>query len=133
MMNATLNSMTVQDFLNLPKFIELAKEAQEAEHLIKNAFSNSFGIEKNEIHVYHVTRHGEYCGDATLGVDGIWRYSDNWGGGRTWTIRVDADSIFKMLKAAYLVETKQTESTADIPVQYFRKFIKEIKIRLSNG
>lgn len=129
-----IEHMSAQDFINLAKFLEIAKEAEEAENVIKKAFSSSFSIDSKEIEVYSVSQCGEYYGEATLSIDRIWHYQDNWWGGREWDVSCTIDGIFELLRDAYFVETKQPvpkeRELIDTPARYFRKFIEETKAKL---
>lgn len=129
-----LETMRVQDFINLQKFHELAHEAIEAERIIQKAFMESFGIGKEKIEVYHTESFGEYYGDATLSIDGKWHFHDNWWGGRDWEIDVTADGIFELFREAYYIENSLPHKMdlANTPATHFRRFIEETKAKLNS-
>jgi len=118
----------------LTLFTELSKLAEQATHaveVINQNFSNSFGIGKKEIHVFHTESCDEYYGDGYLTIDGIFRFHDNWWGGRDWSIACTPDGIYKMLRAellcnsnrSHLIPQKEQE-LADV-AHYFKMFIKK--------
>ena len=126
--------MSAQEICLLGIFTDLAKEAIEAEKLIKKHFNSAFGIDKKTVHVYHTESCGEYYGDANLTIDGVFVYSDNWWGGREYRFNCDADSIYRMLRSCYLRKNDlQNLDTAYFDCQiehidhYFREFISQIK------
>lgn len=126
-------SMSAMEICLIDVFVGLAKEAFEAEALIKKHFNSAFGIDKKEIRVYHTESFGEYYGDGYLSIDGIFRYYDNWWGGREYEFNVDADGIYKMLRSSYLRRNNMASMDSerfccDIERidDYFRDFIKTL-------
>ena len=122
-----------QELVILGELTKLAMEAQEAAKLIKESYNQAFGIGSREIHVYHTDRFGEYYGDAYLTIYGVWKYHDNWWGGRDWAVNCSADGIYKCYRAGYL---KEIDSLYMIPENerqlaevtfYFKDFIEKLK------
>ena len=129
-----LMSMSAQEIILFGALTELAKEAAEAEELIKKHFDCAFGIGKTQIEVYH-TESSEYYGDGYLTIDGVFKYHDNWWGGRDYEFRVDADGIYKMLRSCYLREKKlehldpeKFDTRIDM-AHYFRDFINKLRTK----
>ena len=130
-----LMNLSATELVMFKKFTELAEEATIASEAISKKFSNSFGIGKSEIPVFHTESFGEYYGDATLTIDGVWKYSDNWGGGNNYEIPCTPDGIFKCYRAYYLKENNLAHFMRELSPEernlskvatYFRKFINEI-------
>ena len=121
----------------LSLFNELTKLAEEASHAVEviNAnFSNAFGIGKKEIHVFSTESCGEYYGDGYLTIDGIFKYHDNWWGGRDWSVTCTPDGIYKMLRANLLCDTNrgnlippEERELGDV-AHYFRMFINQTEL-----
>lgn len=125
--------MSAMEIRLIDVFVGLAKEAFEAEALIKKHFNSAFGIDRKVIHVYHRESCGEYCGDGYLSIDGVFRYYDNWWKGREYEFNVDADGIYKMLRSSYLRRNKMASMDSerfDCDIEhiddYFRDFIKTL-------
>ena len=125
-----MTNLTACELLNLQKFMELAREAADAEKIISKVFSSSFGIGKDVISVYDYSSNNEYYGNATLSINNMWHYHDNWWGGRDWQIECSVEGIFNLFKNAYLIQTKQpveqNNQLDDTAAWHFRNFIKEI-------
>ena len=127
--------LTAQELIFLEDFSRLAHEAEEASKLILEKFKTGFGPGNTEIPVYHNETFGEYFADATLSIDGTFRYHDNWWGGRTCTFKCNTEGIFKMLRSCYLRRKQMSEFDPDKGViseiqemdVYFADFIKELK------
>lgn len=145
-----IEKLTVDELLRLEKYLELAHEAKEAEELIRKRYENSFGIGNTEIDVYSTDSFGEYYGNATLSINGIWHYHDNWWGGRDWKVEISANGIFTLLKEAYLNEIGELKplsiedmfdetvyrpkyENVDTVCQCFRGFIEKIKAEVENN
>lgn len=123
--------LTAQEMVLFSTLVELAKEALEAEKVIKEHFKNSFGIENKNIHVYHTESCGEYYGDGYLNIDGTFFYQDNWWGGREYKFKCDADGIYRMLRSCHMRTNNlkpDPEFKCEIEIDtYFREFIEQIK------
>ena len=129
-----ITDMSAQEIVLVSTFVKLAEEAFEAEKLIKGHFDSAFGISKREIEVYHTESCGEYYGYGYLTIDGIFKYRDNWWGGREYSFACDAESIYKMLRSCYLRQNDLAEldpELFDCNIEhidgYFRDFIKSLK------
>lgn len=125
--------MSAKEIVLISTFTKLAEEAFKAEKLIKEHFSSSFGLGKKEIHVYHTESFGEYYGDGYLTIDGVFKYHDNWWGGRDYEFSCDAEGIYQMFRSCYLrnndldeLETKRFHCEIDGIDRYFRDFIKTL-------
>ena len=125
--------MSAQELILVKVFAELAEEAFKAEKLIKEHFDSAFGIGKKEIHVYHTESFGEYSGDGYLTIDGVFKYHDNWWGGRDYEFSCDAEGIYRMLRSCYLRENKldaleneKFECQIDHINGYFCEFIEKL-------
>lgn len=126
--------MSAKEIVLINTFAQLAEEAFEAEKLIKEHFDSAFGLGKKEIKVYHTESFGEYYGDGYLTIDGIFKYHDNWWGGRDYEFSCDAEGIYRMLRSCYLkknqldaLETERFECQIEYIDGYFREFINELK------
>lgn len=126
-------AMSAQEIVLIKVFAELAEEAFKAEQLIKEHFDSSFGLGKKEIHVYHTESFGEYYGDGHLTIDGVFKYHDNWWGGRDYQFSCDADGIYRMLRSCYLrknkldkLETERFDCQIEHIDGYFREFIEKL-------
>ena len=126
--------LSAQEVILLNTFAKLAEEAFRAEKLINEHFNRSFGITQKEIPVYHSESCGEYYGDGYLTVDGIFKYHDNWWGGRKYQFRCDAEGIYKMLRSCYLKRnqlSKLDPEPFDCQIEYldgyFREFIESLE------
>lgn len=126
-------AMSAQEIVLVKMFSELAEEAFRAEKLIKEHFNSSFGLGKKEIHVYHTESFGEYYGDGYLTVDGVFKYQDNWWGGRNYEFLCDAENIYRMLRSCYLrdnnldeLETERFDCEIEHIDRYFREFIEKL-------
>ena len=126
--------LTTDDLILLNVFSQLADEAIKAEEAILKHFENAFGINKQEIHVYHTESLGEYYGDGYLTINGIFRYHDNWWGGRDYQFSCDAESIYRMLRSCYLrknnhekMDTEKFDCQIDHIDDYFRGFIASLE------
>ena len=129
-------TMSAQEIILVSTFADLAKEAFEAEQLIKEHFSCSFGIGKQEIEVYHTESFGEYYGDGYLTIDGIFTYRDNWWGGRSYQFRADAEGIYQMLRSCYLrknnlehLNPEKFNCQIEHIDGYFREFIENLRAK----
>lgn len=125
-----LMDMSAQEIVLLSTFAELAKEALEAARLIREHYSTGFGIGNREIEVFQTESCGEYYGNGYLNVDGVFRYRDNWGGGREYSFNCDADGIYHMLRSSYLRRNDMANldpENFDCAIEnidgYFRDFI----------
>ena len=128
--------MSAQELIMIEKLVELSKEAIEASNLIKEQFKNSFGIENKEIHVFSTESFGEYYGDGYLTVDGIFKYHDNWWGGRDYSFSIAPDDIYHMFRSCYLrrnnlshLDTEEFNCNIEHIDRYFRDFIKSISTK----
>ena len=126
-------NLSAEELVLIDTLKELAKEAIEASKLIEEKFNSSFGIKQKEIHVYHTESFGEYYGDGFLTIDGIFKYHDNWWGGRDYSFSCDTSDIYKMLRSCYLkkigithLDPEKFECNIENIDTYFRDFIKEI-------
>ncbi|MBR3280675.1 MAG: hypothetical protein IKI57_02340 [Clostridia bacterium] len=101
-MDSIIMNLSVNDLLMLNDFQRIAKEAQNAYELIAKKYANSFGIGTKEIEVYERVE-TEYSGYGVLTIDGVFKYHDNWWGGRDWEIKVSSpDGIFHIFRLQYL-------------------------------
>ena len=126
--------MSAQELVLVRTFVELAEEAIEASKAIAEHFESAFGINKKEIHVYHTESFGEYYGDGYLTIDGIFKYHDNWWGGRDYQFMCNPDGIYHMLRSCYLrnnnlsnLDTEKFECQIEYIDNYFREFVAKIK------
>ena len=125
--------MSAKEVVLISVFAQLAEEAFKAEKLIKEHFDSAFGLGKKEIHVYHTESFGEYYGDGYLTIDGVFKYHDNWWGGRNYEFSCDAEGIYRMLRSCYLkknqlddLESERFECQIEHIDGYFREFIEKL-------
>lgn len=131
--------MSAQEIVLVNVFAQLAEEAFKAEKLIKEHFDSAFGLDKKELHVYHTESFDEYYGDGYLTIDGVFKYHDNWWGGRKYEFPCDAEGIYRMLRSCYLrknnldkLETERFNCQIEHIDGYFREFI-EVLSKDSNA
>lgn len=125
--------MSAQEIVLVKVFSDMAQEAFKAAELIKKHFNSAFGIDNKKIHVYHTESFGEYYGDGYLTIDGIFKYHDNWWGGRDYQFSCDADGIYRMFRSCYLrqhnlehLDTAKFECQIEYIDSYFREFIQSL-------
>ena len=119
--------LSVSELKDLQVLFKLADEALDASEVIHTRFATSFGIGRTEITVQDVDS-CDYVANATLNIDGIWKFTDHWGGVNEWSFDCSsADSIFKFLKEAYLRKKKDEHDAFLTPVRHFRYFIEAEK------
>ena len=125
--------MSAKEVVLVSVFAQLAEEAFKAEKLIKEHFDRAFGLGQKEIHVYHTESCGEYYGDGYLTIDSVFKYHDNWWGGRDYKFSCDAEGIYRMLRSCYLrknqldaLETERFECQIEHIDGYFREFIEKL-------
>ena len=130
---ASILNQSAQELLLQKDFEKLAEEAAKASEIVEKHFSHSFGLGKTEIPAFHIERYGEYYGDPTLNINGIWHFTDNWGGGNSYEVSCSIEGIYKCYRAHYLKEKKlydfipeEERHNADV-AQEFRKFISELE------
>lgn len=126
--------MKASEIRDLRKLFELADEAAEAATIIKQRYSSAFGIGCTEIDVYSVDNFGEYYGNASLSINGIWKYSDNWGGHNEWKLDCSSEeTIYRFFVEAYLKEKVSEHDDFLTPVRYFRRFIEQEKKKMEKN
>lgn len=125
--------MSAQEIILMGVLTNLANEAIEASEIIKKHFDSAFGIDKKEIQVYHTESCGEYYGDGYLTIDGVFKYHDNWWGGRDYQFRCDSEGIYRMLRSCYLktnnlsnLDPEHFNCEIEYIDKYFREFISQI-------
>ena len=97
-----LMNLTVNDLLMFSDLQREAKDAQDAYEVIKRKYANAFGLGTKEIMVYEKVE-TEYSGVGYLTIDGVFKYHDNWWGGRNWEVDVsNPDKIFEVFRLHYL-------------------------------
>lgn len=128
--------LSAKEICLLSDLADLAKEAFEAERLIKTHYNSAFGIDNKTIPVYHTESCGEYYGDGYLTIDGTFKYQDNWWGGREYQFNCDADGIYRMLRSCYLrknnlqnLDTDNFECRIEHIDNYFRQFISQLRTK----
>lgn len=126
--------LTVSELKDLQVLFKLADEASEASEIIKKQFSSAFGIGNTVIDVYSVNNFDEYYGDASLSIDGTWKYSDNWGGHNEWKLDCSSEeTIYRFLMEAYCKEKVSEHDSFLTPVRHFRMFIKQEKDKMKKN
>ena len=125
--------MSAQEVVLLEKLTELAKEAIKASELIKEHFKSSFGLDNQEVLVFSTQSFGEYYGNGYLTINGIFKYEDNWWGGRRYEFSVTPDGIYHMLRSCYLrrnnlshLDTEEFNCEIEHIDGYFRDFVESI-------
>ena len=126
--------MSAQEIVLVKVFSNLAEEAFNAERVIQEYFGEkAFGLGQKEIHVYHTESCSEYYGDGFLTIDGVFKYQDNWWGGRKYEFPCNADGIYEMLRSCYLrknelghLDSMSFDCQIEHIDSYFREFIEEI-------
>ena len=137
MTNISILNASVREMALIEELSKVAIEAIQASEIIFKAYSNAFGLGKNQIHVYHFERFGEYEGDAELSIDGTWHYHDNWGGGDNWYITSSDEGIYKCYRAELLKKhglekmlNLEERKLANVAF-YFRDFVAKAKEKIS--
>lgn len=123
--------LSVSELKDLQMLFKLADEALDSFKVINARFATSFGIGRTEIEVYYVDS-CDYVANAMLSINGIWKFTDHWGGVNTWELDCSsADSILKFMKEAYLREKKDKYDSFLTPVRHFRYFIEAEKDKMN--
>ncbi|MBR6252252.1 MAG: hypothetical protein IKR04_00150 [Clostridia bacterium] len=125
--------MSAQEIVLMNAFAKLAEEAFMAEKTIKDYYGEkAFGLGEKEIHVFHTESCDEYYGDGYITIDGVFKYQDNWWGGRSYEFSCNAEGIYQMLRSCYLrnnglshLESKSFDCQVEHIDSYFRSFIKK--------
>ena len=126
-----LVNLSVQDLINLRKFMELAKEAKKAYAIILDYYyyAKAFGLGKPVIQVYTYVENDGYDASAELSIDGKWHLHDNWGGERDFVVEVTEDGIYTIFREAYLEESGQnfTAKEPKLVASHQRSFVKQLE------
>lgn len=124
-----LLNLSVQDLVNLRKFMELAEEARKACAIIRDHYAEAFGLGKPVIQVYDYVENDGYYANAELSIDGKWHLHDNWGGERDFVVEVTEDGIYTIFREAYLEESGQnfTAKEPKMVASHLRSFVKKLE------
>ena len=106
-------SLTVADFTLFSKLMEISKQASEYAKIVKENLKVSFAIGQDYTEVYSESAYGEYDGHGYLYHNGLYVYEDNWWGGRDWSIHLNEEEIFKVLRADFLIEEGRRDLLPD--------------------
>lgn len=131
--NITITKLSAQEILLVQVLSELAAEAKAASEKIQKNFANSFGIGTTEIKVFQTSDCDEYYGYGYLSISQVFRYRDNWWGGREYLFKCDTEGIYQMFRSAYLRRSNLAELDPypfDCKIEnidgYFRQFIQQL-------
>lgn len=112
--------MEFRDYLLMPIKMKFAEFAEKAEKTIKEKYKESFGIGNQEIQVYST-----FCSDcssvASLTIDGVWKWHDDWCGGRNYEIKCTAEDIFENF--VKLIEDDEIDNTMDCALHDFMNWV----------
>ena len=124
-----LLNLSVQDLVNLRKYMELADEAKVAYAIIRGHYDEAFGLGKPVIQVYNYVENDGYDASAELSIDGKWHLDDNWGGERDFVVEVTEDGIYTIFREAYLEESGQnfTAKEPKLVASHLRSFVKQLE------
>lgn len=118
---------TFKDYLRMPAMVTIAEFADKAEKAIMENYSTSFGINNNEISVYSNSHCGEYYCNATLTSQGLWKFNDNWWGGRNYEILCTGEEIFKhFVNQMKMKENKESDNAMDCALREFKSWVKSL-------
>lgn len=112
--------MEFKDYLLMPIKIKFAKFADKAEKAIKENYKASFGIGNQEIQVYSEYNSDDHC-TAILTIQGLWKYHDEWWGGRNYELTCTAEDIFD--KFVELMENEEIDNTMDCALHVFLRWV----------
>ena len=112
--------MEFKDYLLMPIKIKFAEFADKAEKAIKANYKASFGIGNQEIQVYSESNSDDCC-TATLTFQGLWKYHDEWWGGRNYEITCTGEDIFNNF--VKLIENDEIDNTMDCAVHVFMRWV----------
>ena len=111
--------MEFEDYLIMPIKIKIAEFADKAEKAIKESYKEAFGIEIKEIEVFKDVR-SENTSTAKLTIEGKWRWSDEWWGGRTYEIICNGNYIFNCF--VHFMESEK-DNTIECALRDFIKWV----------
>ena len=112
--------MEFKDYLLMPIKIKIAEFADKAEKAIKENYKESFGIGNQEIQVYSEYNFDDHC-TAVLTIKGLWKYHDEWWGGRNYELTCTAEDIFD--KFVELMENEEIDNTMDCALHVFLRWV----------
>ena len=119
--------LTFKDYLHLGDMQKIAEFADKAEKAIEKHYSTSFGINNNEISVYSDSAFDEYYCSATLTSQGLWKFHDNWWGGRDYEILCKGEEIFKHFSNQMMMEEEgKSDDTMDSALREFKSWVKSL-------
>lgn len=126
-----ITSLNADEILIVNGLKDVAAEAKEHAELIAKAY-HSFGIGEDKIEVWHDKDWNNF---EYLTHDGVWQARYLY---QTYDVKVDADSIFELYRAEWLVENGYAEEYEDsnfteysekkLICGYFRSFVKRIPV-----
>ena len=102
--------MEFKDYLLMPIKIKFANFADKAEKAINAKYKESFGIGNREISVYSEF-HSENSCNAVLSIEGVWKWHDEWWGGRNYEVKCTAEDIFNHF--VNLIESDYNDNTME--------------------
>lgn len=118
-------------------YLQLAQEALEAYKVVTQAYANSFGIGKAQIHCY-TSYFGDIGRHAYISVEGLWELESEYHPNKTFTVTLTPDGIFTCLVAGEKNELfkahdfgfTQEEAELSHATNDFREFIANCKSEL---
>ncbi len=112
--------MEFKDYLLMPIKIKFAEFADKAEKAIKENYKESFGIGNQEIPVYSASNSDNSC-EATLTSQGVWKWHDEWWGGRNYEVTCTGENIFENF--VKLIENDKIDNTMDNALHHFMRWV----------
>lgn len=118
-----MENLTYRDYLLMPILTKIALFADAAEKAIAKHYEKAFGIGKPEIEVYSNSSTDNRC-YAMLSIDGVWKWHDEWGGGRNFSLKCTSEEIFKLYET--YIKSGYKEPTADSALFDFLYWVKKM-------
>ena len=112
--------MEFKDYLRLPIRVKIAEFADKAEQAIKGNYTHAFGIGVQEISVYTETD-SENTSKATLTIEGLWKWHDEWWGGRYFEVNCTGEDIFRHF--VELTENNNLDNTTECALYDFKRWV----------
>ena len=115
--------MEFKDYLLMPIKIKFAEFADKAEKAIKEKYKEAFGIGNQEISVYS-SSHSENSVNANLTCQGLWKWHDEWWGGRNYEVNCTGEDIFNHF--VKLIEDDKLDNTMECALFSFMYWVQDL-------
>lgn len=112
--------MEFKDYLRMPIKVKFAEFADKAEKAIRENYKEAFGIGNQEIDVYSASDSENSC-NAVLTFQGVWKWHDEWWGGRSYEVNCTGEEIFNQF--VKLIENDKIDNTMDCALHHFMNWV----------